>query len=123
MTLTSFTFMSACGFAITIWYRSPPLRVQRTYAQVMRRELGRAGDWLVGTGIGIGCCGYLIATVAAGGTHPVWPYFLFGAMAASGFCLRLAGHRDERATADEAMRPSGFRIWAGVCGRSRLDAV
>ena len=76
------------------------MQAQRTYALVMRRELGRFGVWLAGSGLGVGCCGYLIATVAAGGRHAVWPYFLFGAMTAVGCVLILVGRGSERARAE-----------------------
>ncbi|MGH3255460.1 MAG: WD40 repeat domain-containing protein [Streptosporangiaceae bacterium] len=68
----------------------------------MRRELGIVGRGLLGTGVGIGCCGYLIATVAAGGRHPAWPYFLFGGMAAAGLVLYLIGRTDERERAEDS---------------------
>lgn len=68
----------------------------------MGRELGVVGRWLVATGAGVGCCGYLIATVAAGGRHPVWPYYLFAAMAAAGLGLYLLGRAEERERAERS---------------------
>lgn len=43
-----------------------------------------------GTGIGVGLFGYVIATVAAGGRHPIWPYFLFGGISIVGVIIFLA---------------------------------
>ena len=74
----------------------------QTYALLMRRELGVVGRWLLATGIGVGCFGYLIATVAAGGRHPAWPYLLFGAIAAVGLALYLIGRTAERGRTEDS---------------------
>jgi hypothetical protein len=63
----------------------------------MRREIASAGLWLAGTAVAVGLFGYLIATVAAGGRHPIWPYFLFGAVAAVGFGMYITGRRHREA--------------------------
>jgi hypothetical protein len=54
--------------------------------------LSSAGRWLAGAGL-TAVFGYLIATVAVGGRHPVWPYFLFGAMMVLGIGLHFTGRR------------------------------
>lgn len=61
----------------------------------MGRNLSNGGGWLAGAGL-TAVFGYLIATVAVGGRHPVWPYFLFGALAVLGFGLHLTGSRSSR---------------------------
>lgn len=69
----------------------------RAYALLMRRHVANVGLWLAGTAIAVGMCGYLIATVSAGGRHPTWPYLLFGGLAVVGGGLCLAGrHGDQR---------------------------
>jgi hypothetical protein len=56
----------------------------------MGRDVRNVGKSLVATGIGVGIFGYLIATVAAGGRHPIWPYFLFGGVSVVGAIIFLA---------------------------------
>lgn len=102
------------GSASNRWLQPPGGAL--AYALVMRREVASAGKWLAGTSIGVGLCGYLIATVAAGGRHPFWPYFLFGAVAL----------RDSPSTS-QAAAPAKQKIaaiwssvgqsWARSCGR------
>jgi hypothetical protein len=80
-----------------------------------------AGGWLLGTGIVLGGS-YLIATVSVGGRHPVWPYFLFGAMAGAGLVLYFAGGRGQRTGApgsDRARRLAllGAHLRAFATGR------
>jgi hypothetical protein len=52
----------------------------------MKRHLAMGGKWLAGTG-GVTALGYLVATVAAGDRHPVWPYWLFGVMLVAGLAV------------------------------------
>jgi hypothetical protein len=87
----------------------------------MRWDSRPAGGWLLGTGIGLGGS-HLIPTVSVGGRHPVWPYFLFGAIAGVGLVLYLAGGRGERTGApggDRAKRLAflGAHLRALATGR------
>lgn len=52
----------------------------------MKRHLALCGKWLGGAGGG-GALAYLIATVAAGGRHAVWPYGLCGAILLVGLIM------------------------------------
>ena len=72
----------------------------------MRPDLAKGSAWLAGAGV-TAVIGYLIATVAAGGRHPVWPYFLFGAAALLGFGLYFMGHRGGPSVAAGGI--AGFR--------------
>ena len=68
------------------------------YALAMRREMSNGGKWFAGLGL-TAVVGYLTATVAAGGRHPDWPYFVFGAVAMIGFGMYLTGRGGWHASA------------------------
>jgi hypothetical protein len=53
----------------------------------MKGQLVAGGKWLAGIAAG-SVLTYLITTVAAGGRHPVWPYYLFAGM----FLIGLAAY-------------------------------
>ena len=73
----------------------------------MRQELSRVGGWVAGAGL-TAVFGYLIATAPAGGRHPAWPYFLFGAIVILGLVLYFTGRRGVRIEAPQSSGgPSG----------------
>jgi hypothetical protein len=84
----------------------------------MSQEVAIGGRWLGGAGI-TAVIGYLIATVAAGGRHPVWPYFLFAVLAMLGFGIYFTERRGGK-TPDVPGRLSqqgrNIHIHGGVAG-------
>ena len=61
----------------------------------MKRHLVLCGKWLAGTS-GVTALAYFVATEAAGGRHPVWPYGLFGGLLAVGLALYFTCQEGEK---------------------------
>jgi hypothetical protein len=61
------------------------------YALLMKQGMERGGKWLASSGLTL-AASYLVATAAAGGRHPDWPYFVFGAAAVVGIGGYLIGY-------------------------------
>jgi hypothetical protein len=61
----------------------------------VKRHLALGGKWLAGTS-GVTALGYLVATEAAGGRHPIWPYWLFGIMLLVGLVLYFASQNNHK---------------------------
>jgi len=60
--------------------------------------MSNGGKWFAGLGL-TAVVGYLTATVAAGGRHPDWPYFVFGTVTLIGFGMYLTGRGGWHASA------------------------
>ena len=84
----------------------------------MKHLLALGGRWLAGTG-GVTALGYLVATEAAGGTHPVWPYWVFGSMLVVGLALYLICQdrsKQDIAAGEETSSPDPERVTASDSG-------
>ncbi len=88
--------------------------------------MASGGKWFAGVGL-TAVVGYLTATVAAGGRHPDWPYFVFGAAIVIGLGAYITGRGDWSASAVRSLggiysnRGGELRgRIAGLPGRSKV---